>query len=308
MSLAITAFNQIIIMFFIIVVGIVCYKTKLIDNPMNKKLSDLVLYLVNPFVIFVSYQRKYEASLLRGLLISLLLAIVTHAFGIIISWLVIRKKQHEADITIERFAVIYSNCGFIGIPLVNGIFGGEGVFYLTAYLTIFNLVVWTHGMITMSGKSDKKTITKAFLSPSIIATLSGFFFFICRILLPDITVEALSYIANMNTPLAMLVAGVTIAQTNFIKIFGKLRIYYIVFLKLLFVPIAMLLLFQLFDIPRIVILTSVLAAACPTAATINLFSIKYDKNYLYASELFAMTTILSLITIPLVMIIAKLFV
>lgn len=308
MSLAIAAFNQIIIMFFIIVVGIVCYKTKLIDNPMNKKLSDLVLYLVNPFVIFVSYQRKFEASLLRGLLISLLLAIVTHAFGIIISWLIVRRKQHEADITIERFAVIYSNCGFIGIPLVNGIFGGEGVFYLTAYLTIFNLVVWTHGIITMSGKSDKKTIVKAILSPSIIATLSGFLFFICRIILPDITVDALSYIANMNTPIAMLVAGVTIAQTNFIKIFGKLRIYYIAFLKLLFVPIAMLMLFQLFDIPRIVILTSVLAAACPTAATINLFSIKYEKNYLYASELFAMTTILSLITIPLVMIIAKLFV
>ncbi len=308
MSLAITAFNQIVIMFFIIVVGIICYKTKLIDNFMNKKLSDLVLYLVNPFVFFVSYQRKFEASLLRGLLISLLLAIVTHAFGIMISCVLVRKKQHVADITIERFAVIYSNSGFIGIPLVNGVFGGEGVFYLTAYLTIFNLVVWTHGMITMSGKSDKKTMAKAFLSPSIIAALIGFFFFICRIILPDIAVNALYYIANLNTPLALLVAGVTIAQTNFIKIFGKLRIYYIAFLKLLFVPIAMLILFQLFDIPRIVILTSVLAAACPTAATINLFSIKYDKNYLYASELFAMTTILSLITIPLVMIIAKLFV
>ncbi len=308
MSLAITAFNQIAIMFFIILVGVFCYKIKLVDKDMNKKLSDIVLMLVNPFVIFVSYQREFEVKLLSGLLISLGLALITHLFGILISYIILRKKKHEADIAIERFAVIYSNCGFIGIPLVNGIFGSEGVFYITAYMTIFNLVVWTHGMVTMSGKSDRKTILKAFLSPSIIATVSGFILFISKIMLPNILTEALSYIGNMNTPMAMLVAGVTIAQTDFVKLLGKVRIYYITFFKLLFVPVAMLMLFSLFDIPRLVLLTSVLAAACPTAVTINLFSIRYDKNYLYASELFAVTTILSLVTIPLVMIIANLFV
>jgi malate permease and related proteins len=305
MSLAITAFNQIVIMFFIILTGVLCYKVKLIDKDMNKKLADLVLMLVNPFVIFISYQRKFEASLLKGLLISLALAVITHLFGIFLSILVLRKRKREADIAIERFAVIYSNCGFIGIPLVNGILGSEGVFYITAYMTIFNLVVWTHGMITMSGKSDKNSIIKAVLSPSVIATLSGFILFVCKIMLPKSLNEALAYIGNMNTPLALLVAGVTIAQTDLIKLLGKIRIYYISFFKLLFVPIAMLFLFQLFDMPRIVLLSSVLAAACPTAATINLFSIRYDKNYLYASELFAMTTILSMLTIPLVMIISN---
>lgn len=305
MSLAVTAFNQIVIMFFIIIVGVICYKIKLIDKDMNKKLADIVLMLVNPFVIFVSYQRKFEASLLSGLLISLVLAVITHAFGIVISTIVLRKKNHEADISIERFAVIYSNCGFIGIPLVNGIFGSEGVFYITAYMTIFNLLVWTHGVITISGKSDKKTIIKAVLSPSVIATLSGFVFFISKIMLPDILNESFSYIGNMNTPLAMLVAGVTIAQTDLLRLLGKVRVYYITFFKLLVVPISMLLLFSFFDMPRLVVLTSVLAAACPTAATINLFSIRYEKNYLYASELFAVTTILSLITIPFVMIVAN---
>jgi predicted permease len=127
-------------------------------------------------------------------------------------------------------------------------------------------------------------------------------------MLPDMIAEALSYIGNMNTPLAMLVAGVTIAQTDLKKLIGKFRIYYIIFFKLLLIPIVMLLFFNLFDIPRLVLLTSVLAVACPTAVTINLFSIKYDKNYLYASELFAVATILSIISIPLVMIIANTFV
>lgn len=304
MSLAMTTFNQIMIMFFIIIVGVICYKTKLVDKEMNKKLSDLVLMLVNPIVIFISYQREFNATLLSGLMISLILAFITHMFGILISVIVIRKKQ-RADVAIERFAIIYSNCGFIGIPLVNGVFGSEGVFYITAYMTIFNLFVWTHGMITMSGKSDKKTVLHAIFSPSVIATLLGFILFVTRILLPDIAIEALGYLGNMNTPLAMLVAGVTIAQTDFLRSLRKLRIYFITFFKLLFVPIVMLLVFHFIPMPRVVLITSVLAAACPTAATINLFSIRFDKNYMYASELFAISTIASIITIPLVMIIAN---
>jgi predicted permease len=93
-----------------------------------------------------------------------------------------------------------------------------------------------------------------------------------------------------------------------VKLLKKGRIYYVSFLKLLFVPIVMLLIYSLFDIPKIVLLTSILATACPTAVTINLFSLRYEKNYFYASELFAVTTILSVLTIPLVMTAAGFFV
>ncbi len=308
MSLAVTAFNQIAIMFIIILVGIVCYRVNLVDKEINKKLSDLVLMLVNPIVIFVSYQREFEATLLKGLLISLILAAITHFLSILIGQLLIRGKKHRADLALERFAVIYENCGFIGIPLAQGLFGSEGVFYITAHMTIFNLLVWTHGLITMTGKSDRKSIGKALLSPSVIATVSGFVLFVCRIILPDTLNQALTYIGNMNTPLAMMVAGVTIAQTDIKKLLRKVRIYYISFLKLLFVPIAMLFLYRWVPIPRIVLLSAILVAACPSAATINLFALRYDKNYLYASEIFAMTTILSMGTIPLIMMITNLII
>ncbi len=305
MELAVSAFNQIVIMFIIIIAGVICYKIKIIDKEMNKKLADLVLMLVNPLVIFVSYQRAFEASLLTGLLIALGLALFTHVVSIVISVLVLRGNKHKSDLAIERFAVIYSNCGFIGIPLVNGILGSEGVFYLTAYMTIFNLVVWTHGMITISGKSDIKSILKAISSPSVIATVLGFLFFICRIMLPDTLLKAITYIGDMNTPMAMMVAGVTIAQTNVLNLFNKIRMYYIALFKLILIPVLILLIFMPFPITKIVLLTTVLASACPTAATINLFALRYEKNYLYASELFALTTILSLISIPLVMILAN---
>ena len=308
MSIALAAFDQIIIMFIIIITGVICYKVKLIDKETNKKLADLVLMLVNPLVIFVSYQREFEATLLNGLLISLGLAVATHLFGILITMLILPKKNHEDNIGIERFAVIYSNCGFMGIPLVNGIFGSEGVFYITAYLTIFNLFAWTHGMIAVSGKSDKKSIIQAIISPLVIATVAGFIMFVCRISLPGTITSALAYIGDMNTPLAMLVAGATIAQADIPKLLKKVRAYYITAIKLLLMPIAMLFIFHFFNLPRTVLITAVLAAACPAAATVNLFALRFDKDYLYASELFAITTIFSLITIPVVMMIANLLV
>ncbi len=305
MSLAATAFNQIAIMFLIIVVGVVSHKVNLIDKETNKKLSDIVLMLINPIIIVISYQREFETHLLKGLMISLGLALATHAMGIAAGYVMLRKGKGRADLEIERFAVLYSNCGFIGIPMAGGLFGNEGVFYITAYMTIFNLMVWTHGLVLMTGKADIKFITKAILSPSVIATITGFLLFIARIMLPESIREALTYLGNMNTPMAMLVAGVTIAQTDIRKLLGKVRIYYISFLKLLLIPVIMLLLFQFLELPRVVLLTSVLAAACPAAATVNLFALRHDKNYLYASEIFAVTTILSMGSIPLVMFIAN---
>ena len=305
MSLAATAFNQIAIMFLIIVVGFVSHKVNLIDKETNKKLSDIVLMLINPIVILISYQREFEVDLLKGLMISLALALVTHTVGIAAGYVLLRRNKHRSDLAIERFGVLYSNCGFIGIPMAGGLFGSEGVFYITAYMTIFNLLVWTHGVILMTGKANVKSIIKAVLSPSVIATISGFLLFAARIMLPDIVKDTLTYLGDMNTPMAMLVAGVTIAQTDIKKLLGKFRIYYISFLKLLVIPVAMLFLFRLLELPRVVLLTSILAAACPSAATINLFALRYDKNYLYASEIFAVTTILSMGSIPLVMYIAN---
>lgn len=160
----------------------------------------------------------------------------------------------------------------------------------------------------MTGKKDLKAIARELLSPSIIATVSGFLFFLLRISIPTVLLEPLNYLAGMNTPLAMLVAGATIAQTDIVKLLKKVRVYYVSFLKLLFMPIVMLLIFSLFEIPKIVLLTSILAAACPTAVTITLFSIRYEKNSYYSSELFAVTTLLSIVTIPLVMTLAGFFV
>ena len=239
MSISGILIYQIAVIFIIIIIGVICYKTNLIDDATNSKLSNILLTLVNPIVIFVSYQRDFSYDLLEGLLISLLLSIITHIVGIIISYTLIRRKRRKIvtidgsttksyveneNVEVERLQSIYSNLGFMGIPLVNSIFGSEGVFYVTASITIFNIFIWTHGVILMSGAENLKfkDIIEKLISPTIFAIIIGLLFFIFQIRVPDVVYEALDYIADLNTPFAMLIAGVTIGKTNIIKLFTKI--------------------------------------------------------------------------------------
>lgn len=295
--------NQVVIMALLIITGIICYKTKILNEQSTKSLSSLVLMVVNPIVIIVSYQKPFEIALLKGLLLALLFSAVSTAFAIIISILFLRKKGEH--LPLERFASIYSNCGFMGIPLVNGIYGAEGVFYLTAYLTIFNILVWTHGVFIMKNHFSFKMIADALKSPAIIATVLGFLLFILKISLPETIFSTLSFISDMNTPLAMIAAGATISQTNVLKSLKNPRLYLVSIIKLIIIPAVTALIIGFAPVNTVILGTVILASACPAAATGTLFAIRYNKDSLYASELFAVTTILSVATLPVVMEIAE---
>lgn len=324
MSTSIITFNQILIIFIIIAIGVICYKVKLIDDETNNRLSSILLMLVNPMVIFVSYQREFEKELLEGLLISLLLSVITHVISILISHLLIKKKRRKKgnianhsinkyvdneDVEVERMSSIYSNVGFMGIPLMYGIFGTEGVFYATASVTIFNIFLWTHGVVMMSGTNEwsLKSMLKKLLSPSIIAIVLGLICFLFQIMVPDVVFDAFQHVANINTPFAMLIAGVTIGKTDFKKLITNYRIYFIAFIKLLLIPAVLLLIYGMLPISNKVFTTAVIMAAAPTATTGILFSLKYKKNAIYSAEIFTVTTLLSAITIPFIVMLAGLF-
>lgn len=292
-------FKQEIIMLLLIIVGMICFRTKIITTEGRKNMSSLVLTVVNPIVILLAYQKEFEIRLLKGLVASLVLSIISFGIAILISNLLIRRKEgRETDI--ERFSAIYSNCGFMGIPLVNALFGSEGVFYLTAFLTIFNLLIWTHGVIQISGVRNLNSLKKVVLSPAIIAIAIGMVLFLARISLPDIIYQSLDYVAMMNTPLAMLVAGATIAETNIFSAFRDIRIYWITVVKLVIIPLALLAVFGLISVDETVKLTVITAMSAPTATMCTLFCLYYDKNSKYASEIFAVTTLISTATLPLI--------
>lgn len=298
--------NQTLIMLILIIVGIICKKTKIITDDGNKELSKLVLTVVNPIVILMAYQTDYKPQLVKNLLIAFGLSILSYIILIVAAYLLIPQKDGR-ETQIERFSAIYSNCGFMGIPLVNALFGSEGIFYLTAFLTVFNLVVWTHGIILISGERNLKNIVKVFYSPVITSIVLGIIMFFAQIRLPDIITDSLNFISNLNTPLAMIVSGVTIADTKILKLLKKPGIYYVSFLKLILLPLILIAVFSLFNVNEQVRITVLVAASAPAAAMCTLQCIRYEKNSLYASEIFAASTILSVVTLPIIVHIDNLF-
>lgn len=299
MLFVVITLKQVIVMLCIAVITIIIYKRHLIEAASSKSFSNLLLMVVNPALVFMSFQKEYTSERLQGLFLTFILAMLSFVLMIGISYIFIHKKGSR-NVGMERFGCIYSNCAFIGIPIVQAVIGMEGVFYLSAYMIAFNLFVWTHGLIQITGTKDMSQLKIFLKSPVLAAILLGLASFLLRIPLPETASDVLSMIADMNTPLAMIVAGMAIADADILTMFRKKRIYLVSFVKLLFLPILFILLLSLFKVPEVVKTTIVIASACPAATTGTMFAIKYDKDFMYMAEIFSVTTILSIITIPIV--------
>lgn len=298
MELAIIAFRKMIVMFIILVVGIIAYKTKVVTKEGNSTLSDLLLLIVNPVVIFMSFQMEFTHELFIKLWISIGFAVICHIIAIVISYIAIGKKVK--DFEIERVSAVYSNCGFIGIPIISALFGQEGVFYLAAYIAVFNILLWTQGYMLMTGQKDRNVILKGIFSPCVIAAVLGIICFCFKISVFKEAGEAFDHISNMNTPLAMLVAGVTIAQSDVINALKNIRLYYVCILKLIIIPVVCAFVLKLLGTDNVVTMTSIVEIACPVGASCTMFAIRYNKNAVYASELYVISTLFSAVSLPLV--------
>jgi hypothetical protein len=292
--------QQAFIMLILILVGAGCYRFRCLSKDTVSEISALVLKVINPIVILLAYQREFQQELVINLGWTFALAALSYALAMAVSYLAIRRREN-GETAIERFSCIYSNCGFMGIPLVQAMFGYEGVFYLTAYLTLFNALAWTHGVMQISGQRSMKSVLRVLRSPAILAIAAGMLLFFARITLPAILSEPLEMIGNLNSPLAMFVAGATIAQTDLRGVLKKPRIFYVSFLKLLVIPAVCVLAFRLFPADTAVEMTVLAATAAPSAAMCTMQCLQYKKNAAYASEIFGVTTLLSVGTMPLMM-------
>ena len=289
--------NQILIMFVMMLIGLICARTRLIDRKGNRVLSDMLLMLVSPCTIFTSFQIGKTDEVLKGLLLVMFFTVIVHVIAIVIGMLVFHGKD-EGKRAINRFSIIYSNCGFIGIPLISSILGAKGVVLLSGYIAVFNIFAWTHGYVLMSGKHDIKELKKGLLSPTIGSIILGFIFFMLNIRVPSVIESALESIGGINTPLAMLVAGSTLAGTQLKEIVKSPQVYLVSLLKLVVVPACAIAVLLLAPVSKEVAYTVLVATACPTGATGVMLALKFDKGHYYASELFAATTVFCLATVP----------
>lgn len=313
MDAAIVVTVQAVVMLILLATGYFLYNGKLLGDEATKQLSNIAITIINPIVIFNAYQTEYDPGKLRGLLIALVLSFL--AQGLLVCAATIIVRPNRENFRTERFALSYSNCAFMGIPLVEATFGLEGVFYLTAFITAFNVFMWTHGVVLMSGEEKTSAkeralkLLKIFISPAIISIVLGLLFFFTGWRLPAILQQPLNYLGSMNTPLAMIVSGATIAKSGLLNCFKNKSVYILQSVKLIMVPIllaALLAPMQIFGIGGAVVNTVLIAAAAPTASSTIMFAYKYGQDENCASNHFALSTIASIVTIPLILMLSGL--
>lgn len=297
MALSLIVFSQMVIMFLLMIVGVIGYKTKLITNSGTEQLVKILLYIVNVGVVLSAYNKKYEPRLAKGLLVAMGLAVVTHLVGIVISRLVWRKSDVYTN-SVLRFSVIYSNCGFMAIPIISAVFNEQGVFYSGAYIIVFNVFMWTQGVLMMNTKTSLKESAKRFLNPVLIAALAGIAIFFLGIPIPQQISEVFTYIAKMNTPIAMIIAGIYIIRSDVLSAFKMPKIYLAALLRLIVVPCIMAIIIKLLKVDGTVAVTVLIASACPSATTNMLFASRFGTDKELAVHTFCLSTLLSIITVP----------
>lgn len=291
--------GQIATMVIMILIGVICYKARLISDQGSKELSGLLMKVISPLILFMSFQREYEAEMLKMLLVLILVSAGTCIIPIILAHFIIPEKRKDYEI--ERFSLTYANAGCMAIPIVSHVFGQEGLFYLSAYTTVVSFFAFTHGICLLTGGKGRMNAVQAvknICNPMIICIVTGFLFFVCRITLPARLAEALTGIGNMNTPVAMLLAGVTLAQTPFKEVLFNKQIYWISFLKLLVVPAILGIIIKFLPIPDGCKAIMMIACSTPVAISVVSFSLQYERNARYASALYAVMMVLSIVTIP----------
>jgi hypothetical protein len=192
----------------------------------------------------------------------------------------------------------------MGIPLISAVLPDKGVFYASAFLAVFNFFIWTHGVAIISGKMSPKEILKVFKSPPIIGIILGLLMFLTSFSLPEVVGSTVGYIADLNTPLAMIVTGIYIARSNLLSAFIDKKIYIVSFARLIVIPLILIGIFM-FVSPdgsnKTIIMANILASACPTAATTLLVATKYRVGPEHASKIIAATAVFSIITLPAIM-------
>mgnify|MGYP002437921736 FL=1 len=280
--------------------GYAVVKAGLMKSSESKSVSVILVYLVIPCVIIKAFQVDYTPDVQKGLFLAIAAAVAVHILFLLIT--IPLKKIFQMDV-IEQATSIYSNAGILVIPLVQELLGQDYVIYSSAYIAVQLILLWTQGK-NMLCEEEKLEWKKIFLNVNIISIIAGIVLFLFRIKLPAGVQDVLGMMNNMIGPLGMLLAGMAIAEVPLKSIFTKKRNYLSVALRLLLYPVLGLFLMKAIQIvvnlenSSQILLTVYLACVTPACASVTSMAQLYDKDAAYASSLYVLTTLLSIVTMP----------
>lgn len=295
---------QVLILFAMIAIGFVLSKTKLVQEQGVGGMTNTLLWAVIPCLIIETFSRSFDPKLAVSLGIFAVGAFVGTMFAALLATLLF-KKRFGSDAPVMIFAATFSNCGFMGLPLAQALFGAEGAMYASIFLVVFHLTQWTYGYTVLSG--GKISVRRLLINPGVIGLVLGLPLFFFSVTLPDTVSTIVGSVADINTPLAMIVIGCHLARTNLLRAFADRRVYAVCGVRLVLAPVLSTLIVLLLralpcGIPLSGIACSVLCIelAAPSAATSVLIGTLCGHDAELPSRCVAVSTLLSLITLPII--------
>jgi malate permease and related proteins len=302
---ALLVLKQVVILFLLIGAGYLARKLKMVEDTGLRQMTNILLVIVMPCVVIHAFQIPYEAAMLQGLLISFAAAVAMHLVSALIAGFLFRR-QPEAQAKVLRFTIIFTNCGYFTLPLLDAVVGSRGVFYGSVFIAVFNIVAWTYGVLLMTGKKGEINLRHALVNPGTVAIAIALPIYLLQIQLPSVVSTVVGQLAAINSPLAMLIIGGQLAVVPLRSLFLNRQVYVASFFRLLVVPLLMIAALQILGLDRELILSCLLPAAAPSAALAGLFAMRYDQDVPLATHVIAFSTIFSIISIPLLIVVSDL--
>lgn len=296
---------QVGILFALMAIGYGCRRFKILSDDAIRGIVNILVVVVTPAIVVQAFQRPFDPAMLRGLGFMSIAALAGHGLAILATLALIHHRNAPTK-NVLRVSAVFSNAGFMGIPLTYSLFGEEGVFYSVVYVAVFNVVVWSWGICTVRNVSMKamtrSDVKQMFINPGTIGLALGLPLFFTSTTLPLVISAPVKALSDLNTPLAMIVIGYYLAGAKFAPIFKMRSAYISGAFRLLAYPLlvigALALLRGAFALDRTMMLTLVVSSAAPTAALPAMFAARYMSDVDTAVGLVSATTLVSIFTMP----------
>lgn len=292
--------QQVGVLFALVAVGYVCRKTNFLSESFIKGAVDLLLLVVTPCLIVHVFQRPFSCAALANLGFALAAAFATHLIGIAFAEVCFRSAT-ESRRGVLKFATVFSNAGFMAIPLEYALLGSDGAFYGAVYVVVFNLLCWTYGLRVMCGTLKGFGRRVLFVNPGTIGVAAGLPLFLTSTTLPTILHDPVRYISDLNTPLAMVIIGFYLADAKFAAYFRCAPALVASALRLMVIPsivLAGLASVRGFGIDPTMAVALTASASAPVAAMDTMFAVRFGRDVDVSVGLVAVTTISSIVTMP----------
>lgn len=300
-------YSQIVIMFLLMGVGVVCYKRGMITDEGSGQMSTFIMTFVTPCVIIHSFSRSFSADMLKQLIFSFVLCVLI--FVVCIGLATVAFRQKITDYADKRMCTIFPNNGFMALPLLQALYGSDGVFIGSVNIVATNILLWTYGVWLLSRASGRSSggvnWRKIVLNPGTIGFAVGLALFLTSYQPPQVIADAVSFLADLNTPLAMVVLGVFLAQSNLKEMVKDRSIYEVSLFRLVVIPIItiVILMIVMVILPFEPYISAVMmiSFAMPCGVAASMLAQMCGTNYHYSSRVIAFSTLLSAVTMPVVL-------